>query len=242
MDNKKFKDFCHRGEGADALYTQGKYPQACQAYLELLTQIDQHGEVDSFLLAKITLGLMRSQLKMAQIQQAFSIWNSDMEDSLFGIGIYALENAQTDVHDLVSYDLICAYLHSVSAANPESTGRAVNQYMSRVCEHAWEAGDLPLMKGAISNWKQHLKDVFPTHTPPSLIHALIEFERKLPEPVRLQALEFGPISSWERPVGFQEMSRVVDIKPKQSGPPEVAYHKASGDDSGSPSKKPRHKK
>lgn len=213
MKGPMFDQFCKAGEEADRNYKEGNYLGAHKAYVKLLSEIDSLGDIDSYLLAKVTLGLIRTHLKMGQIQQAFAIWNSDIDDSLFGIGIYALENAQTNVPDLISYDLVCAYLHSVSESRQDSSGRAVNQYMSRVCEHALEDGDKELMKLAISNWKQHLKQIYSATLPMHLAQPLIEFEKQLPEPVRLQALDFGPVSPWQRPQDFRELSRVVEFRP-----------------------------
>lgn len=215
---------CQKGEKADQYYIQGRYKQAHDAYLAVLTEMEALGETDSYILGKVTLGLILTHIKQGQFDRALAIWTSEPEDSVYGIGIYSLEGAQTTVPDMVLYDFICAYLHSLCEAPPLQSGRAINQYMSRVCEFAEEHGDRALFALAISNWKQHLKDVFRGALPALIAQPVINFERRYGETVRLQAIDFPPPSPWERPADFAEFSRVqkfsiLDFQRQPSAPP-----------------------
>lgn len=211
MTDRKQQDLCLRGNQADALYNEGRYREALVAYTRLLKEMEKSGTVDSYLVAKATLAVLLTQIRLGQLQEAVSVWTAQMEDSLFGIGIYGIEHAQTTVHDLICYDFICAYLHTVTAANKDEASEAVNQYMSRICEYLIEQDEKEMLRLALSNWKQHLNEIHGSRPPLAFVKPLIEIEKAFfGEPVRLQSIGFPQPADWERPAGFEEMSRVLE--------------------------------
>jgi hypothetical protein len=213
MSNARYKEFCTTGTKADTLYREGRYREAQALYHRLLKDVERSGHVESFLAAKITLGLLLTHIRMGQLKEAVSIWTSHIEDSLFGIGIYGLEHAQTHVQDLICYDFVCAYLHSLTAQDPSHSGDAVNMYMSRVCEHYRETGEDDMIRLAVSNWKQHLNEVHGSRLPHQAAAELIKAEREyVGESVKPQPIGFPMPADWERPAGYEEMSRVLDRK------------------------------
>ncbi len=214
MSHDLFSAFCRKGEAADALYNKGLFIEAHDAYAKLLLELENSRVFDSYLLSKITLGLLLTHIRSGKLQLAFTIWNANMEESLFGIGIYALEHAQTSIQDMLLYDFVCACLHSFSGGNKDGAASAVNQYMSRICEHLHEQADSATLRLAISNWKTHLKEIFGNSIPHRLAEPLITAERDLKgEPLRLQALGFPSLSGWEKPEGFREMSHLISFEP-----------------------------
>ncbi|MCM2282506.1 MAG: hypothetical protein NDI61_11750 [Bdellovibrionaceae bacterium] len=221
MKDTLFQKFCKVGQEADALFHLGRYREAHVGYARLLQEIENSRLVDSYLLSKITLGLLMTHIKLGEYPQAFAIWNSTAEDSLFGLGIYGLEHAQTSVQDMICYDFVCAFLHSLSAGDKDDAATAVNQYMSRICEHFFDLSDEPMLRLAISNWKQHLKEIFGSSLPHASAKPLIETERRLMSAlaigrggaVRLQGLGFPPLSAWEKPEGFREVSHIIPFQP-----------------------------
>ncbi len=215
MDASQLDQYCRLGEKADHLCREGKTRDALKVYQEIFGKLER-GDIDSYLMAKVTLGVLRAHVKLGEFKDAYSIWNAGMEESLFGLGIYALESAQTTVHDMITYDMLCAFLHSLSMSDKQSCADAINQYMSRVCEHAEESGDRDLMRLALSNWKQHLREVFPANLPHAAAQPLIHFERDLDEAVKPRSIDFPMPTEWEKPRDFSEMSRVVQLKAKQS--------------------------
>lgn len=218
MKDTLFKKFCTAGQEADRYFQEGRYREAHAGYARLLHEIETSRLVDSYLLSKITLGLLMSHIKLGEYPKAFVIWNSNLEDSLFGLGIYGLEHAQTSVHDMICYDFVCAFLHSLSDGDKDDSAAAVNQYMSRICEHLFDSGDEKTLRQAISNWKQHLKEIFPSSLPHHAAKPLIETEQRLMAitgggPVRLEGIGFPPPSVWEKPEGFREVSHVISFQP-----------------------------
>ena len=209
MTPKAFDSICTRGEKADQLYSQGRYAEALKGYTGLLNDMENDSQIDSYLIGKVTLGVILTHIKMGQLQKAITVWNSTLEDSLFGIGIYGLESAQSTLHDILTYDFICAYLHSVADATPDESGHAVTQYMSRVCEHAMEAGNRDLCRMALNNWKQHLREIFKTSIPFAYAKPLIDFEKAYGTQVKLGALEFPAPEAWSKPANFREITYVV---------------------------------
>lgn len=212
MDSKRLEEFCRLGERADKLLREGRTRDALKTYEEITSRLESAGEIDSYLMAKVTLGTLRCLVKLGEFKEAYRIWNAGLEDSLHGIGIYALESAQTTVRDMLTYDMICAFLHSLAASEKQDAAAAINQYLSRVCEQAEEEGDRDLMAMAISNWKQHLRDVFQSSFPHEFAVALIRFEKDFGTPVKPRAIDFPLPTEWEKPNDFREMSRVVHLK------------------------------
>ncbi len=216
MADKQYKEFCVTGMKADALYNDSRYREAQAMYQRLLRDVERSGNLDSFLVSKITLGLLLTHVRMGQFQEAVAIWTANLDESLYGIGIYGLEHAQCSVHDLICYDFVCAYLHSLTASDKQEAAKAVNQYMSRVCEQLQETGETEYLKTAVSNWKQHLNEIFGSRLPMDVASSLIETERALfGESTKHQPIGFPVPSDWDRPAHFQEMSRVVAATPKK---------------------------
>ncbi|RYZ66111.1 MAG: tetratricopeptide repeat protein [Proteobacteria bacterium] len=212
MKTQGLEDYCRSGERADTYLRQGRATDALKVYSEIIKQIERDGEVDSYLLAKVTLGVLRCQVKLGDFKSAFSVWNASLDDGLFGIGIYALESAQTTVQDMITYDMLCAFLHTLAEADKKEAASAVNQYLSRVCEHAIEESDRKTLNQALSNWKQHLREIFGVSIPHQYAVPLIRFEKELGLPVAPHAIDFPWPTAWEKPADFREMSRVVQMK------------------------------
>lgn len=216
MELPTFNSLCRKGEAADKLYNDGRLHEAQNAYTAILGDLERTGLIDSYLIAKTTLGLLLTNIRLGRFPDAFAIWNANIEESLFGIGIYALEHAQTSIHDMLLYDFVCACLHSFSDGDKDASGQAVNQYMSRVYEFLSEHEDQDpdLLRLAVSNWKTHLKEIFGTSIPHDLARPLINAERALAQgQVRPQALDFPPPSPWEKPEGFREVSIIIPFEP-----------------------------
>lgn len=212
MQLLRLEHFCRQGERADTHLRQGRARDALKIYTEVIKDLETDGGTDSYLLAKVTLGVLRCHVKLADYKHAFQVWNASINDGIFGIGIYALESAQTTVQDMLTYDMMCAFLHTLAAADKNESASAVNQYLSRVCEHAIEQTDRKTLSLALSNWKQHLREIFATSIPHEFAVPLIKFERELGTSVPPQPIDFPWPTAWEKPADFQEMSRVIQMK------------------------------
>ncbi len=216
LNDAELEKFCAAGAAADAALARGEFRQALQNYSSIMAGVEKSGQLDSYLLAKVTLGTLRCHVKLAEFQQAVEIWNAHMDDSLYGIGVYALENAQTKIEDLLAYDMLCAFLHTVVDGDKSASAKAVNLYLSRVCEHAEENGERALMIQAIANWKTHLKEIYGGVVPQEAAKSLIAFEKKFGEVVKPRPIDFPMPSIWERPSSFRETSTVISKRALQS--------------------------
>ena len=153
-----FDRHCAAGERADALLASGDLDAARAAYDDLLDDIRASGTVDSFVMAKLTLGVLLLELERGDIGAAHGVWISRLDDSLYGLGIYALERGHTSVHDLIAYLMVSAFLHSRSLGDREAAADAVHDLMGRVTRYAAEE-DSSLLTIALSNWRRHLDEV-----------------------------------------------------------------------------------
>lgn len=206
---------CDTGNDANKLFASGFYKEAEKKYLEIMAQLRKSKKMDSYVVSKSVLGLLLAAIKSQNFERAINIWVKHSADSIFAVGISGLENAQTSVHDMIVYDFICAYLHSVSVNKAQSSAKAVNLYMSRVCEHALETKDKEMMRLALSNWKQHLREVFTQSIPHEIATELIKFEKKFGEAVKVGTIDFPKLSAWQKPDDFREMSRFLNVDEKE---------------------------
>lgn len=209
LSDSELEKFCALGAKADLAVQKNEFRPALELYRAILDAVERTGQLDSYLLAKVTLGALRCHVKLGEFQEAIEIWNAHMDDSLYGIGVYALENAQTKIEDLIAYDMICAFLHTMVDGDRTPAAKAVNLYLSRVCEHAFESGDRTLCAQALSNWKAHLKEIYSGSIPQNAANTLITFERRFGETVKPRNIDFPMPASWEKPSGFRETSTVI---------------------------------
>lgn len=219
---------CDIGNEANKLFASGFYKEAEKKYLEIIALIRKSKKMDSYIVSKSVLGLLLTAIKSQNFDRAITIWVKHSADSIFAVGISGLENAQTSVHDMLVYDFICAYLHSVSVNKAQSSAKAVNLYMSRVCEHAIGAGDKNTMRLALSNWKQHLREVFEQSIPHGSAAELIKFEKKFGEAAPLSAIDFPKLSAWQRPNDFREMSKFIDLDDQKLKAMGLEFHGQNG--------------
>jgi hypothetical protein len=209
MDSKRLEEYCRLGEQADTDLRRGRPTEALKTYNEIVSRLEKTGDVDSYLFAKVTLGVLRCYVKQGDFKNAFQIWNAGIDDGTYGVGIDALESAQTTVQDMITYDMLCGFLHTLAVANKVDAARAVNQYLSRVCEHAVESNDHIVLQQALNNWKHHLRDVFKGSIPHEFAVSLIHFEKVYGQAVKPSNIDFPMPAPWEKPSDFREMSRVV---------------------------------
>jgi hypothetical protein len=152
------EQLCEAGEAADAHLEAGRLDEAEKAYAGLLNEMIDEGEIQPFVLAKLTLGLLITTLQQGNIPTAHQIWTASEEDDPFALAIHSLENAETDDHDFIVYLFIAAFLHSLGT-EPAEAEAAVNDYMARVCQYA--ASENPeMLPMAVNNWRQHLVEVY----------------------------------------------------------------------------------
>lgn len=209
LPDSLLEKFCADGASADQALAKGDFKTALKMYKSIINEVEKTGQLDSYLLAKVTLGTLRCHVKLGDFQEAIEVWNAHMDQSLYGIGVYALENAQTKIEDLIVYDMICAFLHTMVDGDKAQAAKAVNLYLSRVCEHSLESGERALMVQALANWKAHLKEIFGGSIPQPAAGSLIQFERQFGEVVKPRPIDFPLPSTWERPQNFRETSTVV---------------------------------
>lgn len=213
LSDAELEMFCELGAKADLAVAENRFRDALPLYRKVIAAVEKSGHLDSYLLAKVTLGTLRCHVKLAEFQDAISIWNAEIdgpaEESVYGIGIYALENAQTKIEDLLVYDMICAFLHTVVESEREPAAKAVNLYMSRVCEHAADNGERALMIQVLANWKAHLREIFGGSIPHGAATTLIRFEKAFGETVKPRSIDFPLPAPWERPSHFRETSTII---------------------------------
>jgi hypothetical protein len=196
MSENHFETLCRQGEQADRLSREGKHAEAEALYLSLFKDIRDGKEIDSFLVAKVTLGLILARLRAGKVQAAFDVWTQDPGDSLLGLGVQFIETGQVSPRDAVVYDFICARFHSLSGEDVADAGMAVSHYLARICDWA-EKNDRSMLPSAVAHWRQALQEVFGQAIPPEHLKAIEQVQKKHSLRVPHGAVTFPEPSPWK---------------------------------------------
>jgi hypothetical protein len=197
MAGKSIVELCELGEAADQLYLGGDYEGAEDAYMRVLRKMKNQSTIDSYLMSKLTLGMMLTLICSGKIQDAFNIWTASIEkeSSLFGIGIHGLENGQVSVKDTMLYDFICAYFHSLSGGDPKEAAEALNFYMNRICDYAKD-NDPELLPTALSNWILQIHNIFEGPPPKTQLEDYEYWAKELGKTETQPDVQFPEPSKW----------------------------------------------
>ena len=155
-----FDQLCSLGNQADNLLATQQYDRAKTAYIDIIKRSNAAGELDSFILAKVTLGYLLTLVKSGDYVTAHQVWTFEPEENILGQGVQFLETAQTSVHDLMIYFLISAHLYA-HGTDREAALEGVNDQMKRVARYALDEapGLMPIL---IANWRCHLEEIYET--------------------------------------------------------------------------------
>ena len=88
MNKQRLDELCLLGERADELLIRGLTREALKKFNDIGATLEKTGDLDSYLAARVTLSVLRCHLKLADFKSAFNVWNANIEDSVYGVGIY----------------------------------------------------------------------------------------------------------------------------------------------------------
>jgi hypothetical protein len=185
---------CSRGQAADRALTAGDFAGAEASYRAVADTMLEARELDSFVCAKATLGLLLALVGQGRHADAHAVWIREIDDVPWGLGVYALEHGHTSVHDLMVYSLVSAFLHSLGAGDREAAADAVESLLGRVLAHA-AAEEPDLAPVALSNWRLHLHEIYEGEVPDRRARARAEAERQHGA-APLLPLRFAAPSPW----------------------------------------------
>ncbi|WP_280357733.1 hypothetical protein [Nocardia otitidiscaviarum] len=183
-------DQCAGGETADELLAAGRAGLAAAAFRALIDDALEAGQPDPLIMAKSVLGLLTALIFDDRVAEAHAVWTDNSGPTY--LGIWALENGQTSVHDAVAYALIEAFLHSLGTGDPVTSANAVDALMSRCLDFAF-AQDLDAIGPMLNTWRRHIHEIFEGTPPPPALAAVQHAEQRWGHPVPP-----GPLY-WMRP-------------------------------------------
>ena len=190
-----FEEQCSLGQNADILYREKKYGKAQLGYFQLLRKIQLSEKMDIYILSKTTLGLLLVAIKTEHFEEATEMWTSQ-QGTLFGYGVYGLEQGQTSVHDLMLFYMISSFLFTKhSKSKPDEAARAVNQYLSHICQFALEQ-EPELLPMALNNWRLHLNDIYKEGIPQDQKENFEKFEELMIEYEKIDQVQFPDPDGW----------------------------------------------
>jgi len=195
MDDKFFRELCAAGDVADQKLLPSYPKTALAEYKKIFQKMMDSKEVDSFVIAKLTLGMMIAEIKLKNYKGAFDIWTAG-EDSMLCVGIRMIENAALSENDTILYLQIEAFLNSLSAGDKPQAARNVNSFAEKVCLYC-EEKNRPMLAGAVQNWRKHLNEVFENNIPPEYLTKLAAFEARLPGTPAASEFRMLAPSKWE---------------------------------------------
>ncbi|WP_067562837.1 hypothetical protein [Nocardia acidivorans] len=144
------------GETADALLEAQRPGIAAVAYRALIDDAIATGNPDPLIVGKSVLGMLMALIFDNRVGEAHSVWIDEQGPTY--LGVWALENGQTSVHDAMAYNLVAAFLHSLSTGDPNAANHAVDTLMGRCVN--WAFGTDPQVVPAMLNtWRRHLYEI-----------------------------------------------------------------------------------
>ncbi|MFB8000973.1 hypothetical protein [Nocardia sp. NPDC056000] len=178
------------GEAADALLEAQRPGIAATAYRALIDDAIATGTPDPLIAGKAVLGLLMALIFDNRVGEAHAVWIDEQGPTY--LGVWALENGQTSVHDAMAYNLVAAFLHSLSTGDPNAANHAVDTLMGRCVN--WAFGTDPQVVPAMLNtWRRHLFEIHEGEPAPEYLWELGQAEQRWGGPLPESALY------WMRP-------------------------------------------
>ncbi|MFE3188085.1 hypothetical protein ACFXHA_03695 [Nocardia sp. NPDC059240] len=168
------------GQTADALMEANRPGIAAAAYRALIDDALGTGKPDPLIMGKATLGLLTALIFDNRVGEAHSVWVDEHGPTY--LGIWSLENGQTSVHDAIAYNLVAAFLHSLSTGDPNAANHAVDSLMNRNVEWAYE-NDPQVVPGMINSWRRHLYEIHNGEPAPEYRWHLTQAEQRWGHPI-----------------------------------------------------------
>ncbi|WP_162958660.1 hypothetical protein [Nocardia yunnanensis] len=168
------------GETADALMDANRPGIAAAAYRALIDDAVGTGQPDPLIMGKATLGLLTALIFDNRVGEAHAVWIDEHGPTY--LGIWSLENGQTSTHDAIAYNLVAAFLHSLSTGDPQAATRAVDSLMTRNVEWAYE-NDPPAVPAMINSWRRHLLEIHNGEPAPEFRWQLTQAEQRWGHPI-----------------------------------------------------------
>ncbi|WP_067526200.1 hypothetical protein [Nocardia uniformis] len=178
------------GETADALLAAGRAGLAAAAFRALIDEVAEKGQPDSLIMGKSVLGLLTALIFDDRAAEAHAVWTDETGPTF--LGIWALENGQTSVHDAIAYALVEAFLHALGGGDPVAAANSVDALMARCVDFAF-AHDPDTVAPILNTWRQHIHEIFDGTPPPPALAALHQAEQRWGHPIPP-----GPLF-WMRP-------------------------------------------
>ncbi|WP_067685718.1 hypothetical protein [Nocardia jejuensis] len=144
------------GETADALLDAQRPGIAAAAYRALAEDAVATGKPDPLIMGKSVLGLLMALIFDNRVGEAHSVWIDEQGPTY--LGIWSLENGQTSVHDAIAYNLVAAFLHSLSTGDRNASNHAVDSLMGRSLDWAYEH-DPQAVPPMLNTWRRHLHEI-----------------------------------------------------------------------------------
>lgn len=168
------------GETADALMDANRPGIAAAAYRALVDDAVASGSPDPLIMGKSVLGLLTALIFDNRVGEAHAVWID--EQSPTHLGVWSLENGQTSVHDAIAYNLVAAFLHSLSTGDRNASNHAVDSLMARNLEWAYE-NDPQVVPAMINTWRRHLYEIHEGEPGPEYRWQLTQAEQRWGGPI-----------------------------------------------------------
>ncbi|MRH88539.1 hypothetical protein GFY24_13975 [Nocardia sp. SYP-A9097] len=178
------------GETADALLEAQRPGIAAAAYRALIDDAIATGKPDPLILGKSVLGMLMALIFDNRVGEAHSVWIDEQGPTY--LGVWALENGQTSIHDAMAYNLVAAFLHSLSTGDPNAANHAVDTLMGRCVNWAFGT-DAQVVPAMLNTWRRHLYEIHEGEPAPEYRWELTQAEQRWGGPLPESALY------WMRP-------------------------------------------
>ncbi len=196
LTETEFAKLAEEGTKADDILFSEETKKAIECYGEIVREMKTTGCIDSYIMAKVTLGTLIALIKQDAMHHCFDIWNSEVGESYYGIGIYALENGQASNDDIISFQLVRAYLHS-RAVHSESDCKETVDAILEPCFKYAQSKKPSLMPLLLGNWFGIYINIKGEYLPSSWVDPIMDRAKQNKiENIETLGINFPHLDNW----------------------------------------------
>jgi hypothetical protein len=162
-------------------------------------------KIDTYLMAKATLGVMLAYVQLGEFQEAHSIWTCG-DESHWRIGTLSIDEGALSVSDTILYMQLTAFLHSLSAGDKGQATVAVNTVCNTLCNY-YQENEPDLLSEMLNQWRLYLGEIYEKKVPPEAQQELRTFSAQ----AGVKPSGYGKLKFIRFPESWESPGDVVDV-------------------------------
>lgn len=172
MHPRQFNAYCERGSSGDQLLELEQFEPALGIYRSLVEDMFAAKLVDSFVLAKCTLGVLLALALKGDQDEACTLWVKNQAEpgtaDPYALGVSFLEQGQCSLFDRLIFTSLAGFFHSMSTGDRAQAVAGIRSQCAPIFERALQR-EPRLVPYLLSNWAfSYVHLFFPEPVPADL--------------------------------------------------------------------------